>query len=160
MVKKCTQCKKSFEKASTSSRAYFAMQKFCGQECFAESRRDVTIPAFSEEHKRKIGLSNKDNKSGSENGKHTRFKEVEIKAYDTVGGVNEYRNLHKWVAKQLGKPEMCSECGKVGSGRQMHWANISKEYKKDINDWKRLCVKCHYEFDSNRKVLPVGEYIY
>ena len=160
MVKKCKQCNRFFEKKVADSRAYFAKKKFCGQDCFGDSRRGVTRPPFSEEHKAKIGLSNKNNKSGLENGKHTRFKEVKIKAHETVGGINEYRRLHIWVEKQLGKPERCSECGKIGYGRQMHWANKSKEYRKDIHDWKRLCVKCHYEFDINRKVLPIGEYIY
>lgn len=60
-----------------------------------------------------------------------------------------YREMHKWVAKNLGKPSDCSECGKIGlSGRKIHWANISRKYKRDLNDWARLCVPCHWKHDG------------
>lgn len=59
-----------------------------------------------------------------------------------------YRNLHKWVERMFGKPSKCSACGKVGYGRQIHWANISHKYLRDITDWVRLCVKCHKQYDK------------
>lgn len=151
MLKNCLQCNKTFEKTYTTSCANFAIQKFCGQKCFGDSRKGAIRP-HSKETKIKIGLGNKNNKSGLENGKQTRFKAVGISAYDKVGGINQYRNIHKWVEKMLGKPEQCSKCEKIGYGKQMHWANKSKEYMKDVSDWMRLCVKCHYEFDTNRKI--------
>ena len=63
-----------------------------------------------------------------------------------------YRSLHKWVERQLGKPTTCTDCGKVGYGRQIHWANVSQEYKRDVSDWMRLCAKCHKSHDLALKV--------
>lgn len=58
-----------------------------------------------------------------------------------------YRGLHVWVELVLGKPDTCTYCNKKGTGHNMHWANISKQYKRDKEDWVRLCPKCHKAFD-------------
>lgn len=68
----------------------------------------------------------------------------------------QYRALHNWVENTLGKPTECSECGKFGSGRGMHWANISHEYKREISDWKRLCPACHKKFDTKLSVKEMA----
>lgn len=54
----------------------------------------------------------------------------------------EYRMLHYWVEANLGKPRLCSNCGSTDS-IGYEWANISGEYKKTLDDWKRLCSSCH-----------------
>ena len=64
-----------------------------------------------------------------------------------------YRALHSWVERRLGKPKICSECGKPGNGHQIHWANISGDYKRKLTDWVRLCAKCHKAYDQNRLEL-------
>ena len=62
-----------------------------------------------------------------------------------------YYAKHIWVSYNHGKPTKCEHCGKDGlTGRKIHWANISGEYKRDINDWKRLCVPCHSKYDRER----------
>lgn len=96
---------------------------------------------LSEEHKLKIRLStkgiNKEEKNNSWKG-------------DKVG----YSALHAWVYKKLGKPDTCENCLKTNLfGMSIHWANISHEYKRDVNDWIRLCVKCHHDYD--RKDIKV-----
>lgn len=63
-----------------------------------------------------------------------------------------YRGLHIWVQMMLGKPEYCTKCGIQGNGHNMHWANISGEYRRDITDWIRLCAKCHGKFDKEKGV--------
>ncbi len=83
-----------------------------------------------------------------EAGKETRFKATGSKGIRLLGK-NGYRTIHKWIVRTLGQPCKCVECGKDGlTGRQIHWANISGEYKKDINDWIRLCVRCHFYKDK------------
>lgn len=58
-----------------------------------------------------------------------------------------YRALHTWVNNKLGKPDTCQNCGRDNLvGHQIHWANISGEYKRDLTDWLRLCPKCHGAF--------------
>lgn len=63
-------------------------------------------------------------------------------------GATEYRMLHYWVEKMLGRPMQCSDCG-TRNKRRYHWANISGKYLKDTNDWVRLCVSCHFKKDAN-----------
>lgn len=57
-----------------------------------------------------------------------------------------YRSLHTWVERRLGKPMICSNCGDT-TKKRYEWANISQEYKRELSDWKRLCVLCHKKFD-------------
>lgn len=65
-----------------------------------------------------------------------------------------YRRLHQWVELNLGKPSECSKCGFTSSNnRRLHWANISHEYKRDLTDWKRLCVRCHKLFDLGESTI-------
>ena len=59
-----------------------------------------------------------------------------------------YEALHAWVRRQLGSPNFCEHC-KNPKKKWYHWANISKEYKRDVGDWLRLCVKCHSKFDKS-----------
>lgn len=62
---------------------------------------------------------------------------------DNVG----YRALHLWVEKKLGRPNRCEHCGSI-EAKRFEWANKSHKYKRDINDWLRLCTKCHREYDK------------
>ena len=65
-------------------------------------------------------------------------------------GSAKYRAIHIWVERKLGKPRFCENCGSRNlKHRQYHWSNISGKYKRVLNDWKRLCIKCHFKFDRN-----------
>ena len=59
-----------------------------------------------------------------------------------------YVAKHLRIIKKLGKPSLCANC-KTTEARRYEWANVSKEYKDDENDWLRLCVKCHRNYDDN-----------
>lgn len=61
-----------------------------------------------------------------------------------------YSAIHRWVARRLGAPKICSNC-KTTEARVYDWANISKEYKRVLTDWIRLCRKCHQTFDKYSK---------
>jgi len=54
--------------------------------------------------------------------------------------------LHDWVYSQKGAPKLCEDC-ETTEAKQYDWANISGEYKRDVNDFKRLCRACHAKFD-------------
>ena len=62
---------------------------------------------------------------------------------DEVG----YHCLHIWVRKYKPKPEKCQSCGKKTGN--LDCANISGEYKRDLNDYVYLCRVCHMKFDGN-----------
>ena len=75
--------------------------------------------------------------------------ETKRKISDFFKGKNvKYVSLHCWISRKLGKPEKCEHCDKNGlTGKKIHWANISHVYKRDLNDWLRLCVSCHKKYD-------------
>ena len=65
------------------------------------------------------------------------------------GSQVSYGALHMWVRKWKGTPDTCEHCEKSGlNGRAIQWANKSKKYLRDLDDWIRLCVKCHKIFDK------------
>jgi hypothetical protein len=64
---------------------------------------------------------------------------------DRVG----YGGIHAWIVSVKGKPMSCEDC-LTTAAKAYHWANISGEYKRDANDWKRLCARCHHRFDLKR----------
>ena len=64
---------------------------------------------------------------------------------DKVG----YNALHAWISRKLGKPDTCELCGKSGLiGHQIQWASKSRKYKRDLDNWIRLCALCHYKYDN------------
>jgi len=74
---------------------------------------------------------------------------------DQVG----YDALHRWVAKQLGKPNICYNCGLKDTNRQYDWANISGNYIRDLNDWIRLCKSCHVLLDITYENSGIDKWI-
>lgn len=63
---------------------------------------------------------------------------------DDVG----YDALHDWVARVKGRPKQCEHCGSNNPDKRYEWANKSREYKRDENDWIRLCRSCHMRYDD------------
>ena len=59
-----------------------------------------------------------------------------------------YSLVHRRIEYKLGKPRKCEDCGTT-EAKFYDWANISKKYKLEITDWKRLCRKCHIAYDGS-----------
>ena len=60
----------------------------------------------------------------------------------------KYRGLHHWVEQWKGKPINCETCGKLKTTpRSIQWANIDHKYRRDLEDWLSLCIRCHWEYD-------------
>jgi hypothetical protein len=57
----------------------------------------------------------------------------------------KYSALHKWIVKEQGRAQWCTWCF---SCVKVEWANVSHEYKREINDWMQLCRNCHKKYDS------------
>ncbi len=72
-------------------------------------------------------------------------------AYNWKGEGASYSATHKWIVNWYGQPTTCEHC-QMGNlfGHKIHWANISREYKRKRTDWLRLCVKCHKLFDKQK----------
>jgi len=59
-----------------------------------------------------------------------------------------YRALHHWVKRHKGLPDTCEYCTKSGlTGHKIHWANIDGKYRRVLEDWVRLCARCHCHHD-------------
>ena len=54
--------------------------------------------------------------------------------------------LHRWVERRMGKAKH-KECAYCGSENNLDWANVSRNYKRNLEDWIPLCGKCHAEYD-------------
>jgi hypothetical protein len=57
-----------------------------------------------------------------------------------------YSALHFRVEKQRGKPRYCEVC-ETYDAKKYEWANLTGHYA-DVNDYKRMCVRCHQWFDG------------
>ena len=60
----------------------------------------------------------------------------------------KYTNTHKWIRHHKDKAKYCVICNEK---RKLQLANISGDYKKDINDYLWLCQDCHLLFDFCKK---------
>ena len=64
--------------------------------------------------------------------------------------------LHQWVGRKWGYPNKCEFCGFSSNNRHhIQWSNVSRTYKRDRDDWQRLCQSCHGKYDRKMKRLAV-----
>jgi len=133
----CDICGKDFENthALSSHRRWHNLPEFKSfQELYKEKLSKANKGRiFSEETLKKMSESRKGKLTGADN---PNWKG------DNVG----YHSLHVWVRKYKPQPKACENCGTKKDYLEL--ANISGEYKRDIKDYKYLCVKCHKEFDG------------
>lgn len=69
-----------------------------------------------------------------------------------VGDDISYQGLHTWIQDNYGKPNKCEMCGTL-SAKKYEWASIGHAYKRDISEWKRVCVSCHRKMDNRLKSI-------
>lgn len=62
----------------------------------------------------------------------------------------EYKNVHSWVLRVLGRPKKECTINADHKSGQYSWANISREYRRDVTDWITLCASCHKLFDLRK----------
>jgi hypothetical protein len=60
-----------------------------------------------------------------------------------------YVSKHEWIYTNKGSPDTCEHCEKKGlAGHKIHWANKDHKYSRNLEDYLRLCAKCHINFDK------------
>lgn len=65
------------------------------------------------------------------------------------GEFTSYRSMHRWVVAYKGQPTTCEHCKKENlTGHSIHWANIDHKYRRNLDDYIRLCSKCHGVYDK------------
>lgn len=69
----------------------------------------------------------------------------------SYGAIHDYIKWHKPYIEQ------CERCGnppaKTGRLKKLDLANISGEYRRDLDDWEWLCRKCHMISDGRMEKL-------
>lgn len=118
-VGKCKICGKEFRAIKDFGDR---KQKYCSVECYQREWTDNIQPNI---------------KRASIKGEYN---------YGWKGDGVGYSGLHKWVARELGEPSKCEHCGTTEANKY-EWANIDHLYKRNLNDWIRLCTKCHRKHD-------------
>lgn len=63
-----------------------------------------------------------------------------------------YLYIHNWIKKYKPMPRKCEDCGQK---RLLQYANLSGRYKKQISDWKCLCIICHRAYDEKSTSLLI-----
>lgn len=59
----------------------------------------------------------------------------------------DYSGAHWRVCAARGRPRKCEVCGKDDPKQMYDWANLTGNYL-DVNDYKRMCRKCHAAYDK------------
>jgi hypothetical protein len=159
MNKKCKICGKAFIGRKEKS--------FCGYSCFHSYQKTLRFPnrrkpkPFSQLHKNNISAKLRGKPKSKEHIAKLSGENAHAWKGENVG----YVALHDWVKKVLGAPNTCENCGTTEI-RRYEWSNISGKYLRSINDWIRLCVKCHRKRDGNipnrwyKKELPCNKDLY
>lgn len=135
IIKKCIICNKKYKVKPYRKN----IQRYCSLYCYHISTRNK--PTWNKGLHTGI-VPKTAFKKGIRNNIDFEFKLGHGKSFS--GTKKEYKFLHYWVNKNLGKSYVCSMCN---STNNVEWANKSHFYKKELNDWIQLCKKCHYKYD-------------
>ena len=70
-----------------------------------------------------------------------------------MGGNGEsgYTAIHDWIRRWKGKPSKCEVCGTT-SAKKFEWANVDHQYRRVLEDYLRMCTKCHRKYDNERGI--------
>lgn len=104
----------------------------------------------TEGQKKKIGKKTKEKWEDEEFKNNRRIEKLKEKNPNWKGDKVGYNALHNWIRRHKPKPKLCEECKKK---KPDDLANISGEYKRDIDDFKWVCRGCHMKSDGRLKKL-------
>lgn len=145
MQKECLACKKLFLKPKTCGRPEWSTRKYCSVPCKNSHLHKGSLPWNK-------GLTSADprvRKYAHNSGNFLPQNVTGDKNHNWKGSEASYSAKHMWVKYHFGKPQVCQQCNTTME-RMYHWANISKKYLRQRDDWLRLCVPCHKKYDLAR----------
>lgn len=101
---------------------------------------------LSEEHKAKLRLIRR----SEETKKKISNSQSEENGFQWKGDKAGVSAMHTWVIKWKGRPRECEVCG-ITTAKKFEWANVDHSYKRILDDYIRMCTKCHmaYDFEYN-----------
>ena len=115
----------------------------------------------SEKTKRKIIEAMRGKKNPFWGKHHTKETKEKISIGKWKGDRVGYGALHDWKRSKDGYSPFCEHCGEKGKyffywkqGKiqkrwSIQWANKSRLYLRDLNDWLGLCASCHKKYDRS-----------
>ena len=65
-----------------------------------------------------------------------------------------YGAKHSWIYRNRGKPNICEVCGDK-TKKFYDWANIDHKYKRNLNDYIRMCRSCHRKHDYKNNLANI-----
>jgi len=116
--------------------------KYCSRKCAGQ----INIKNLKERFKGKVHKKTSIEKM--------KVAQLGYKHHRWTGSIGTYKALHLWVNRHKGQLKYCEHCGTTNTNETYDWANISQLYKRDLNDYMRLCRKCHRKYDTNTKPKP------
>lgn len=108
------------------------------------------LAKHSEDSKRKMSESHMGAKNPRWKGENASFVSKHIVIHNRYGKADKCENLD------------CKYPRKDARGRMMmkpalyNWANLSGYYHRDMNDWVKLCVSCHRQFDCGSLMINLN----
>jgi hypothetical protein len=141
-VANCSDCDKKISKYGKSGKC---------KSCVNKNRRGKSNKGgwhHSEEHKKKISLLFKGRTVSAE----TRAKISGSNHYNWKGDSAGYNAIHTWVRSRAGTPSYCEHCKTSDKRKRYEWANVSRNYKRDMQDYIRLCASCHRQYDYKHRI--------
>jgi len=149
----CTSCKQEFP--ATSEFFYKAKNGLYGLGSVCKTCEKKKHQQYYIKNKKRIQKYKRDNKEQIKKQKaiyrsKERTMQLEREAETKRRWKNpekrrRYHKIHNWIRRRKPKQKYCTICNEYS--KRIELANISGEYKKDINDYLWLCVDCHRLFD-------------
>lgn len=135
----CKICSTEFLYYRSEQSGLYCSKKCAGKDTVKNLGTRMLGKKWSRSHREKFIKSN----SGS---KHWGWKGKKI----------SYIALHRWVERHRGKPQKCELCPESGYGyKKYDWASKSRLYKRELDDYIRLCKKCHRKYDHSKKTSEI-----
>lgn len=87
-------------------------------------------------------------------GLHINVNKIGEESPNWKGDKVKYRALHNWVERVLGKPDICEHCHNKFplKRKKIDWANKDHSYRRNKQDWIRLCRQCHIKYDKKNNL--------
>lgn len=122
-------------------------RKYCSHACYFKSLIGKSV-VVSDETKKKLSAYAK-NRTIEHRNKLGKSHKGE-KAWNWRADKVKYKGLHVWVRRHKASNDLCEHCGLA---KELDLANKTGKYKRDIDDWKYLCRKCHMLSDGRYESL-------
>lgn len=63
--------------------------------------------------------------------------------------------IHHWIVRWKGRPKQCEVCGTTDA-KKYEWSNIDHKYRRVLDDYIRMCTKCHRNYDYDNHLSDKG----